>query len=996
MAIEGLYLDYKNEIRIYSLVESIQYTYVRTQGARYWYVNSSYGVNIYGSIGTNIPFVNPIDLPVSSGASYEIGGWILQFKRCWYIYVKTSVASGSGTVSAINELLISGLDSRSVTATPANNWKVSSWSIPGNGSNNTITVWPTGTSDINVQVTFTRIKWTISLNTDGNGTVGIDGSNPKATASKVVNQGDACTLTAIANKHYEFKRWHSTIPSEYESTRNPLIWGPYANRVWTAEFVINEWEVSVSSEGDGSAIIGLAGEDTSKFFKNEGTVTVLATPAHSTRNVFVHWKNTEGAVLSEDNQYSFIMEPSPIHIIAVFKNKVYEIAAEYKNYDENETDVWGTVSLRANSANQTTTDEILSVSDTHFWAENPVVLTAIPKTHATFVKWKDQDGVEYTTAQLVLSYSDYTSRTYTAYFEQSALYTITLDPDGIDANGNKLELLSHEGMGTGDDSDKYYGGYIEVQATPSVGQMLKQWNATGKQSIVDGQPGFDSVWRILLDVDMTVKADFGLNEYDVIWDVDAPSAGHGTITASGVTAPPFFYGSVVQLTANEIGTDVFRGWYTPSGVKISDTLTQKITVNTNVKYVAKFGNVASVSTFTELGSTGESKAFVVASGVTSETSLPFTYGDKVTFSLSIKEGDYFKGWYLGGVLQPVYGESFSIFPDSAVLFSARLEDNLSLFYVMMTNESKGFGKLSMSHTHGELMTADSTWMTEVEQRFGTIDLLNNLYFMFDRVDTVSIESIKTVSDAIFKEFLLAPRMESGGAWLDGSWIPIHKDSQSAVVLTQDSTLKATYWSAIPTTITVAFVTGSDSSMGSIGFDRSGTNEVIGTSVSADFVQGIELFIVAMAKSGYKFTGWFNDEDGTDQIEDAIFEHRIIITTNPTTYYAKFSQDANAIYEWEGDGVNKRLHWESKCFVNPKPFNPSAATVDAEGYPVALTVKMSSSPDTSKVRNVSADILNQDGRRLPLARPEKYITVAVKSLSSINSVSVSTSMGGLRE
>jgi hypothetical protein len=83
-------------------------------------------------------------------------------------------------------------------------------------------------------------------------------------------------------------------------------------------------------------------------------------------------------------------------------------------------------------------------------------------------------------------------------------------------------------------------------------------------------------------------------------------------------------------------------------------------------------------------------------------------------------------------------------------------------------------------------------------------------------------------------------------------------------------------------------------------------------------------------------------------------------------------------------------------VSTQPFNFSAARVYADSYPVTLKVFTASSPDSpsASTPSVVASARDQNGFRLPMARPEKYFEVEVVSQYDVSDVSVATSMGGL--
>ena len=115
-----------------------------------------------------------------------------------------------------------------------------------------------------------------------------------------------------------------------------------------------------------------------------------------------------------------------------------------------------------------------------------------------------------------------------------------------------------------------------------------------------------------------------------------------------------------------------------------------------------------------------------------------------------------------------------------------------------------------------------------------------------------------------------------------------------------------------------------------------------------------------------------------------------------TLFAAFAESDNGVWEWEGTLDNKTLVWRSRRNVSAQPINLSSASVYADGYPVELTVAYASSPDPAEngFNETSIEISNQDPRRLPTARPEKYIEVEVISGHAVTKVAVGSSMMGL--
>lgn len=905
----------------------------------------------------------------------KFSGTTLSISACTFVSVSVSNASGGGSVSGGGSNIVAGVQQITITASPSADWKLSSWSDGNTSTSRTFSP----TSDMNLTATFVRSHYNIGVSSAGNSTVSIwPGTKVPANSS--------FHITCNPSAHYKFSSWIANTGQTY--TNNPATLTATQDMSFSARVYLAEWLVKTSASGNGRTTIDGQGNSTELYFESGVSVTVKAFSNDPSRSAFSHWE-ISGNPVGLNESYIFTMATQAVSIVAVFFEKAYEVTATSSSE-------WGRVAIIANDETKESTDSSPSITAIAYWINNPCVLISTVKEFGVFKGWVDEEENTVLDGELYLSFEDTGIHTYTALFEEASLYSLDLEigagsqpSTGVQ---NALSVKSHKGQ---NEDGLYYEGIIEVQCTTTVGWRVKQWNGTGDIPTIQlGDDGFDSVFRFMLNHNATITAFFELNQYDVTWVVDGPSTGKGEIDASGATE--FTYGAVVTLVATASTGSEFRGWYTPTGGLLSNTNEITITVISDVSYIAKFGSVASAS-FIDVGSsTGLSKAIISSGGIDSEVEIDFIYGETLSFRVDLAEGDYFKGWYLDGAILPDYGLQFSFVPLNGFLVKALVEDTPSPFYVKMMNEVIGYGELSLIGNHSELMTAQSSWLSDVEDRFGTIDLLNNLYFKFTSVDIVAIFSIKTVSVANLNEFILIKRVFLDDAWNDGAQAAIPKNKEASLVLTDNCTIKATYYSATLTTVTLSYVSESNPSMGALGFNRTGKNEYVGASVRADFTQGVELFIIAVAKSGYRFVGWYTDRNGTNTIDGAGIEHRVNVTSAPSVYYAKFTQDRNAVYEWEGEDVNKLIEWESKQFVSPKPFNPSAISIDADVYPVEAFVKMSSSPSSSLNRTVRADLLNQNGKKLQMTRPEKYVSVLMKSVYPINSVVISTSMGGLRE
>lgn len=185
----------------------------------------------------------------------------------------------------------------------------------------------------------------------------------------------------------------------------------------------------------------------------------------------------------------------------------------------------------------------------------------------------------------------------------------------------------------------------------------------------------------------------------------------------------------------------------------------------------------------------------------------------------------------------------------------------------------------------------------------------------------------------------------------------------------------------------------------------------GEETSATYTQNDVVKIYVDIKNGYLFDGWYYDANHQQPVRDSVIdgvtykhtdaEYHFVVGS-PITICAKFKEDTNALYEWEGSSTNKMTTWKSKVYVSPRPFDPSSCRVDADGYSsgegksLRLTIDMFSSPDTEATPTSTRQILlsNQDMRRMPIRRPEKYLQVKVESNNAVNKIVVGTSAGGV--
>lgn len=167
-------------------------------------------------------------------------------------------------------------------------------------------------------------------------------------------------------------------------------------------------------------------------------------------------------------------------------------------------------------------------------------------------------------------------------------------------------------------------------------------------------------------------------------------------------------------------------------------------------------------------------------------------------------------------------------------------------------------------------------------------------------------------------------------------------------------------------------------------------------------KGKKAVIMASPRPGFAFAGWFTLSDGVwTAVENATAIHEIDYVTSPmTVYYAQFvASTVSNIKAWNANAaVAKTFEWRSKVYVGSQFFRMSSCRVYADAYPVTLKIYMASSPNDifgSSARTTEVVIQNQNPRRLPLVRPEKYFAFKVSGYARINHVGIASSMEALK-
>lgn len=494
-------------------------------------------------------------------------------------------------------------------------------------------------------------------------------------------------------------------------------------------------------------------------------------------------------------------------------------------------------------------------------------------------------------------------------------------------------------------------------------------------------------------------------------------------------------GASVRLTATVTGdpdTDFFVGWFFEGLGNVNATSPWVVTATEGLTYTAKFGGTAEVKT--PSARVGERPGAVVENAVAGACdpllivpapagTYQFVYGETVRLVATGGTNAHFAGWYdvYSALEQSVQRHDLSanctITPTASFSIIAVFSYSPMTFYVRMTNSgATNYGALQFSTASVDVVEiTKEVYDAALVARYGEIpdpdpggptslpyiDETNtglDRYIAMSGPDACTIR-VDLLTDTItFLRWQIAqlnPGDVSG--WVVGTPDDLATTKQAILNIASDCVIYASYNSGEASTVVADFATESNAAMGALSLMPAGGEYAPGPPVQARYYQGNTVTAIARALNGYKFVAWYY-EGGALASSVAEFSFPIESGGSTIKLYAQFAQDDNAIYEWEGDDASKELEWRSRRYAAPVPFNPSCGRIMADGYPVTLMVHMSSSPDapTETTRQVTIALPSQNGTRLPIVRPEKYIEVTVKSVHPVLHAAISTSMEGLAD
>ena len=168
-----------------------------------------------------------------------------------YTLTTNAIPNEGGTVSPVTKQYNEG-ETASITATPAAEYVFESWTGATGSSSATSIVM---SSDKSITANFIKKKYTLTVNTEGEGTV--NQKVIKTGSATDYNSGSVIELTATANSPWSFNQWDGDLTG----TDNPKQITIDKNKTVTAIFenLINSYKIYVTSSS--SADYNLTGKD---------------------------------------------------------------------------------------------------------------------------------------------------------------------------------------------------------------------------------------------------------------------------------------------------------------------------------------------------------------------------------------------------------------------------------------------------------------------------------------------------------------------------------------------------------------------------------------------------------------------------------------------------------------------------------------------------------------------------------------------------------------
>ncbi len=599
----------------------------------------------------------------------------------------------------------------------------------------------------------------------------------------------------------------------------------------------------------------------------------------------------------------------------------------------------------------------------------------------------------------------------------------------LDDIGGQVSVLTEPNDGV-----KYViGTEVSVSAIREDGFLLLKWIVTVDGNAVDIFPedeGFGNPLVVAMDADTEIMAVFVAETFSITPIVDTLSLGRGDVSrlaydpATGLTSE-YPAGGVMAETSVKLSAvviaegDRFAGWF--RGVElISDEPDLIVLVSGDAIYTAKFGGTVTVNKYARLNESPDAilsnatAGACAAGGSAPVEQYNFIFGESVRLLASSGTNAFFAGWYdvyttgAQSAQRTDLAQDATVTPDESFAITAVFSYSEIPFYVRMTNGLAVYGSLSMTSGIPGAVTqmTKEEYDQAMDDRYGApgggMGILEGNEDASDRFYSVagakacSIFVSMLSSSVSFQRWQISQiKQAGGGGFITETAQDLSFSSTAMLNVASDCVIFALYNSSEPSRVTVNYESGSTSLMGAIRLSPTGSNYLPGPPAQGDYYMGRTVTVSAYPENGFRFSGWY--VSGSLISASAEYSFPILSGGTSTTFLARFSQDDNAVFTWEGGEQNKLVDWQSKLYKSPVPFSPTCVRLYADGYSHSTQVKirLGASPNVEENgKSVEMVILSQDMRRIPIMRPEKYVQLCIETERQVTDISVSTSAEGL--
>lgn len=844
-------------------------------------------------------------------------------------------------------------------------------------------------SELTFFVDYYKYYVTVNKQPDNGGTV--------TKGNAYYKENTSVTLTATPKTGYKFLKWSDG------STSNKKTIVVSSDVTYTAYFSNNYKIVFNANGGTGSM--------SDQSFTNGVPQNLTSNTFTRTGYVFAGWNTqSDGGGTSYTNGQSVdALSSTPDGVVTLYaqwrRPYVYIV-----NSDTNK----GSLSLYSISEGKTVATESNGVI-----AFDNVVSGRVYRIDCTI------KNVLYESKGILLNNSYATSFTYNIPIEQTFEYrtkpTCFIDVKKIDSKGDEIVencgtvSISPNANITIDGKDKWIPQLITFTVIPTEGWDFKAYNITTKNdaTLVSENASSKDV-KLQLTADVVANFIFAKKVYRVNVDLDeeAKNVNAGAVSDS----KDIEHGAVIELSANANDGYIFEGWYI-DGANVSNESTYSYTVTSNVNIFAKFQCEVNLSLYYN-GESEHSSILTVNEEVCEGgqyhgiCDIGATLDIKITNRSKEGEGGPFE-WYLQKWerLSP-NGEYEEI--DASLNFKVRITKALTLRACLVDSPRANtitayifsWKKVDIIKTTDSL-SPETVVSLEIlpehvrmlgfapppeEAKKYTVIANQSCY-----VNATAVESITVNGNQEFFRYFVSELIENDDGSFSVDEEKIISTSNSLEVLANTSkSIYAVYGEISDVTVRLDYGIG-NRTMGTFSLDGESNETTEDGTVSVVRQQLEDVNVKVVAKNGYRFVGWYKKIPIAGSPSYVGKDITITVVTQ-MTLYAFFEEDPNAIYEWEGSDENKMMVWKSKVYSATKPFNPSACRVEALNYPKPLgelSIGVFSSPDDKPTSVTSlTNITSQDARRLPVMRSEKYLQVSVENDEEVDSITISTSMGGL--